>query len=234
MLLKLKIILILVLTIFSIELKAQSLQFVTSDTKAFALPNETVKTVFATFKNISKSKITLKAMSEPIKLAGDHQAAFCFGTDGVCYAPSSSKIVSGTTYILGPDSTSTKSAFYGQLFFGSEGTSQVRYTIFNANDANDKISIDVTFVISVLGGVGEDAVEKIIFSIVNSQNNLTLNVPDYLIYKKFSIYDSKGNSVISSAINSNQTNLNISNLFNGIYFIKFDGVEKSIQFSVVR
>lgn len=234
MLLKLRILSVIALTFFSIEMSAQSLQLVTAETKVFEKPDASYKNSYATFKNISNAKLTIKAKCEPLILASGHSVAFCFGDQGVCFPPSTGQTISTNTFDLAAGATSTKSEFNGQLFFDNEGTSTARYTFFNIKDENDKISFEVTFVISVLGGVGEDAIAKTMITIVNSQNDLTMNLPEYLMNKAFSIYDSNGNTVFSNKVNSNQTNVSLNAYNNGIYFIKFDGIEKTIKFSIAR
>jgi hypothetical protein len=237
MLFKLRILFVIALTFFFFELKSQSLELITSDKKVFEKPDAGYVNAYATFKNLTNGDLNLQVICEPLTLSSGHSVAFCFGDQsngGICYPPSFGKTISTNKYILKAGSTSKKAEFNGQLFFDKEGISTARYTIFNSKDGNDKVTFDVTFVISVLGGVGEEAIEKTLISIVNSQNNLTLNVPEYLIGKAFSLFDSNGNFISSNIISNNQTNVLISNYSNGIYFIKFDGIEKSIKFSIAR
>ncbi|MCX6148545.1 MAG: T9SS type A sorting domain-containing protein [Candidatus Kapabacteria bacterium] len=234
MLLKLRILFVIALTLSFFELKSQSLELITSDKKVFEKPDAGYVNAYATIKNISNTKLTLKAKCQPLNLASGHTVAFCFVEGGICFPPSTGQTISTNTLDLVAGATSKKADFNGQLYFDNEGTSSARYTFFNVLNENDKVTFDVTFVISVLGGVGEEAIEKTLISIVNSQNNLTLNVPEYLISKTFSLFDSNGNFISSNIISNNQTNILISNYSNGIYFIKFDGIEKSIKFSIAR
>ena len=187
--------------------------------------------------NYSASK-TVKVKRTLISAVTGHDIYYCFGA--VCLNPSPL-----TVYI--PSQSATMSANgglpNGQGTYGLSadldamalGTSVVRYTLFDVNNPNDSIYVDLTYVVTPVG-ISELTAKN--FHLSQPSPNPAINSVSFKYDFNFlpknsslKIYDMVGSLVKEEKITGKdgKLNLNLSDLSEGVYFCSLSVNDKMIS-----
>jgi len=163
-------------------------------------------------KNITANAVSAVATREDLILSGEMTAAFCFG---VCYPP--------TTTVSIPVQIAANSYMTGTLDvdlqpLNTSGIAVVKVTVTNQADNQDFVSFFVKFNINPVGIVDEEAIFEIFPNPVS--NVLYVNYSDFQSNASIELYDALGKLVVNQPLNNQQISVDLSNLQNGLYFIK--------------
>lgn len=125
---------------------SQSLQLMPSSAVITARTNQTASETYIYVKNTSTTAKKIRVQRIIDSMAPQHTTSFCWG--GTCYEPESN--TSGI-YTLQPGET-TPQAFALtpriENIYNAPGTSKITYVFYNADNPNDKATIQVTYVVA--------------------------------------------------------------------------------------
>lgn len=218
-----KIYLFFVAVLLSSVLIAQSYELRISDSEILVEHNDTVfvnvpsGTAFAqshlTVKNISDVQISTVATREDVLLPEGMLANFCFG---VCYGP--------TTMVSDPVAIEANDFLTGTFDMDlrpgevASGIALFKITLTNQIDEDDNISFFVQFNVATVG-IANGNIEMALYP--NPMSDvLNVNVNSISDDTKFELYDALGKLVLAQSVSSYTTQLDVSELLNGLYFIK--------------
>lgn len=231
--------------IFSMNLTAQSLQLIDAIETVKGKTTDELHT-YASVKNISMAPVNVKAKMEMVELFPGHSVSICIGT---CYPPQITDFETPGSFTLNPDEVSNDFDFYANCYAfydnpdeKKEGTSKIKFTLFNVADVNDKIEYICEFTIDNSLDVAVDAEQPAITVYPNPATEL-LNV-DLSSFVSGSvldleIYDMLGNAVYNSRISSGNeiVSLKLGMFPAGNYLVRIleNGVTKTVKpLSIVR
>lgn len=222
--------------VFSPILFGQSLELVEGpEVKEGSVEDDDIA-VYAILKNTTAQPVWFKIFMNTEGITEGHTAALCWE---VCYEYTDQNFESPQSYTLEAGATSFFGDFSGHLqpykFLGFDddfnpvytdpvpGESLIRYEFINTENEEDVLVYEILFRVLNPGNVADNAIEIINIAPNPAAHVLTVTLGDLEIgpSSKIEIYDSIGNLVKSSNINStdNIANINISNLSQGIYHL---------------
>ena len=175
--------------------------------------------VLALVKNINTVPVSVRVKKYDLKLLENTSSNICWGLS--CYPP----FVYDKPEVVTIASGATDESFRGDYTHGGvQGTSSVRYTVYNIDNPNDSISFVVNYTIGYVG-VGDITVN--VPEISNAYPNpASASVGfDYVLPAGTGKASIKVTNLLGTIIDdvvldktSGKANLNVSNLKNGIYF----------------
>lgn len=228
------ILLLLVLSTFSMN--AQSLVMVSNDTNIKGLYDEAEIDINAVFKNVSQKSIEVNCLMEIVSLANGindkfetvtHKASFCWGDplQGVCYPGKTAAFMSTFSVELKAGETLGDRWFIGKLFPNEyKGTSVIKYTFVNVNDANDKVSFEVSVLATDVNSIEDENFDNMM-SLYPNPSNEVLNVNLSNAYS-LTIVDLLGNQVYST---NKSEQVNLANFANGSYVAILNKEGKTVK-----
>jgi len=137
---RLQILCLLVLLIFTNTLKAQTFQLTVEDTLILEPDSMALLEAHATVRNTTNAPVRTIVTRQELALATEHVSYFCWGVN--CYGPMTSQ--SPDTIILAAQQENT--TFKGYIDpSGYGGASKVRYCFINASNPTDRTCVDFQY-----------------------------------------------------------------------------------------
>lgn len=172
--------------------------------------------------NVSSTPKALLVKKEEIFLIPDTYNSFCW--NDLCYPPF--VYVAENPIVVNPGATTTSIDFYGT--YAPEnipGTSQIRYTFFDADNTDDSVSVVVHYIASAVG-VGKPPVAQHVKiskpypNPANANVSFDINFPSEISNAVITMRNMLGSIVLQYTITERKgtVNLPLSNLKEGVYF----------------
>lgn len=104
-------------------------------------------------------------------------------------------------------------------------------TITAVSPSNGMVAINKTFDLTVESSLSNDQFVKLDFSISpNPATNILTISGEEIMTKKMEIFNILGQKIIEKEMMSDENNIDITSLHNGIYFVKFKGASSAKKF----
>lgn len=215
----------------SLELYHQG-QLLTNGQDVVVLENPTVQLITAHigFKNISSASVPIKVRMHEVSVMGGTTHYFCFG--GACYPP-------GTVESPGSYSTAAGQLVEDQFYAdympnGVQGTSRIKYTLFNENNVNDSVCVVVNFISGYLGMndnlMADFRLSRPYPNPSSSATSFDYSIPSLVSGAKLEIHNLLGSVVKQAILDQNQgkVTFSTSDLQEGMYFYTLTAGGKSV------
>jgi hypothetical protein len=205
----------------------------------FWVDNDSACNYMFAVKNLTSSQLTIKVKKHVISNVGSNSITFCIGS--LCYGAtttlSGSVTIPANSFI--PPVHPTPGTFGLSTEFAAmvaSGTAQVMYTIFNANNVNDSVSVTINYNLTA-AGIKSIATNYFVSNIspnpANTNVSVNYDLKNTLQPASIKIYNMLGTLVktVSLETYSNNTKIDITSLEEGIYFYSVIVGEKPIKTS---
>ncbi len=193
-------------------------------------PSEFLITAHIGFKNISTASLPVKVKMHEVDVIAGTTHYFCFG--GSCYPPGT--VESPGAYTLAAGELSENQFYADYMPNGIQGTSKVKYTLFNENNVNDSVCVVVNFISGFLG-VTENLLNQIRFSgaypnPANISTSFNYQLPAGISMARLEIHNLLGSVVREAVITDSRGKLTIplAGLQEGMYFYTLRAENKSV------
>jgi hypothetical protein len=184
------------------------------------LPEDFEIVLYAEVTNNTSEAITLQVFRERLDMVGESSSAFCWG---LCFSPDVDSSFDGRT--IKADSTSFHGEFSGHYYPKNEiGTSMVKYTFYDQNNPDTRVS----FVAKYKGspeGIAEEAmrggfVSEVYPNPATSVVNLDYQLTNQVEEANVKVFNILGAVVKEADLNrgNGKLQMNIADLKNGVYF----------------
>lgn len=172
--------------------------------------------------NVSSTPKALLVKKEEIFLIPDTYNSFCW--NDLCYPPF--VYVAENPIVLAPGTTTSAVEFYGTYApENNPGTSQIRYTFYDADNTNDSVSVVVHYIASAVGIEKPPFTQKVKISKpypnpANASVSFDVNFPSEVNEAVLTLRNILGSVVLQYTIAERKgtVNLPITHLNEGIYF----------------
>lgn len=192
---------------------------------AFGAPEDPVIKKIIYITNNSGDNIHVHVKKEEIDVLYNTMNTFCF--QGSCYPPFIFQ--SPNPMMVEPGVTTGDDDFYGEYHpNGVQGISKIRYTVFNANNPDDSVTVNVHFEAGYVGieslfANHPDIISKPYPNPASSQISFDIDLPLHAGQAELVVRNLLGALVISYPVNESNGKLILSvhDLSEGFYFYTF-------------
>lgn len=192
---------------------------------AFGAPEDPVIKKIIYITNNSGENIHVHVKKEEIDVLDNTLNTFCF--QGSCYPPFIFQ--SPNPMMVAPGVTTGDDDFYGEYHpYGVQGISKIRYTVFNADNPDDSVSVNVHFEAGYVG-IGNllanhpDIISKPYPNPASSHISFDIDLPQHVGQAELIIRNLLGAIVMSYPVNerNGRLALPLNDLSEGFYFYTF-------------